>query len=335
MIHLRIAALPTAVLALAGWFHASGQSVVSTHAGVIYFFEGSVFLEDQPLEQKFGKFPDVGEGRALRTERGRAEVLLTPGVFLRIGDNSAIRMLSNKLSDTQVALLGGSAILESKDAGADTSVKLIYKNWQVRVPQHGVYRIDFEPAQLQVYKGEVEVLNGDQADPVSVKAGETLPLATLLVPEQSTAGSDAFKNWAMNRSQAISADNAIAAGIVDDPSQLDSAGLAAGGFSYFPTTGIPALGITNPYGVSFWSPYQSALSSMYASPYMYGGLYSGWPGGVPYGVPYYGLRFVTPSRITVAPRHGVIFSPRPPASPSTGIGIHGAAPHIGVHAGHR
>jgi len=39
------------------WFPASGQSVVSTHSGVVYFFVGSAFLADEPLEQKFGRFP--------------------------------------------------------------------------------------------------------------------------------------------------------------------------------------------------------------------------------------------------------------------------------------
>jgi hypothetical protein len=101
----------------------------------------------------------------------------------------------------------------------------------------------------------------------------------VLVPEAPVnLGNDDFKNWAMNRSQAISADNTIAAGIMDDPSQTDdSTGLTLGGYSYFPLTGDPALGIGNPYGLSFWSPYQATLNSIYFPSYFYGSLYSGWP----------------------------------------------------------
>src|SRR5580692_8267320 len=95
------------VLALAGWGPVSAQTVISTHSGVLYFFEGTVTLAGERLEQKFGRFPDLGEGRELRTGQGRAEVLLTPGVFLRIGENSAIRMLSDQLADTRVELLDG------------------------------------------------------------------------------------------------------------------------------------------------------------------------------------------------------------------------------------
>ena len=83
---------------------AGAQSVISTHSGLIHFFEGAVYLGDQPLESHLGRFPSVPQGGELRTAEGRAEVLLTPGVFLRMGERSAIRMVSNDLADTQVEL---------------------------------------------------------------------------------------------------------------------------------------------------------------------------------------------------------------------------------------
>jgi hypothetical protein len=317
------------------------QSVVSTHSGVVHFFEGTVSIGDQQLEQKFGRFPEIGEGRELRTEHGRAEVLLTPGVILRLDENSAIRLLSNKLSDTRVELLAGSGILEAKEAAADTSVALIYKDWQVRVPKQGVYAIDAQPARVQVYKGEVEVSAEGQPDTVRVRDGEVLPLATVLVTEQSAmpAGND-FKSWAMSRSDAVAADNSIAAEILDDPTKVDIAGLDAGalgggGFSYFPLTGIPSIGITNPYGLGFWSPYQATLSSMYFPVYLYGRAYPGWTTGLrlfprPIGLP-----------ARVGSGRGLGFrSPSIPYTPPVRIGQpvsgpHTPAPRTGIHAGRR
>jgi len=335
MIHVRMVVLPLLVLAWAPWFPASAQSVVSTHSGLIYFFDGSVFLGDEPLEQKFGKFPELGEGRELRTGHGRAEVLLTPGVFLRIDGNSAIRMLSNQLSDTRVELVAGSAILEANDAVANTSVRLIYKDWQMRVPQKGVYRIASDPPQLAVYKGKVEVATEGKTDTVAVKEGEVLPFAPVLLAEQSTAaGGDPFKDWAMSRSQAISADNAIAAGIVDDPSQIASSSLAWGGFSYFPLTGIPSLGITHPYGLSFWSPYQSALSAIYYPVYTYGWQTHGWPGAVAL----YPRQPLMPSPIGTGLHPVGVTSPRPFTPlprPSPGTPPRAPAPHMGIRGGGR
>jgi hypothetical protein len=284
MRNARLVVLPA--VALAAWLPVSGQAVVSTHSGLVYFFEGSVFVGGQRLEQKFGKFPDIGEGGELRTEHGRAEVLLTPGVFLRVAENSSMRLVSNKLSDTQVELIGGSAILESNEARSDNSVVLLHKNWQVRAPQNGVYRIDSDPPQVEVFKGKIEVSAGNNAL-VAVKEGESLPLAEVLLPEKAIASNnDPFKNWAMSRSQTIIADNHTAANIIDDPSKLENSGsldgldagaLAGSGLTYFPPPGISPLGLSSPYGVSFWSPYQSTLSSIYFSPYMYGVLYPGWP----------------------------------------------------------
>jgi hypothetical protein len=316
------------------------QTVVSTHSGVLYFFEGSVFIGDDAVQQKFGKFPEVGEGRKLRTEKGRAEMLLTPGVFLRLGENSSVSMVSNSLSDTKVELLAGSAIFEANGAAPDTADALVYKDWTIRVPQKGVYRIDSEPAQLRVYSGKVEVSTKDGPATVTANEGEVLPLTQVLVPERSTlASNDSFKNWAMGRSQAVSADNAIAADIVDDPSQMDNTGLAAGGFSYFPMTGVPSLGITNPYGLSFWSPYQSTLSSLYFPSYMYGPLNPGWPTALGF----YPRSVLYPSRIGAGLRPGlhpiITPSPRIPITSPPRILPRAPAPHVGIGAhavgGHR
>ena len=293
---------------------------------------GSAFLGDERLEQKFGRFPDIGEGRELRTTLGRAEVLLTPGVFLRLDENSSIRMLSSGFADTQVELLGGSAILEVTETVPDTAVNLIYKSWRVQVHQKGVYRIDTEPAQIRAYKGEVEVATDGKTETVAAREREVLPLAALLVAEPArTFGNDDFKFWAMSRSQAISADNTIAAGIVDDPSQIDSSGLASGGYSYFPLTGSPSLDIGNPYGLSFWSPFQSTLSSMYFPSYLYRPLYLGWPS---VRRPYPGRTFI-PSPVGTYPplRTAPMRIPVPSPHPVTPHPVTPHPPHMPVHAG--
>ena len=77
---------------------ASAQSVRSARSGLVYFSEGNVFIGEQQLQHKFGHFQEIGDGVLLRTlNLYRAEVLLTAGVFLRIDQNSAIRMLSDNL----------------------------------------------------------------------------------------------------------------------------------------------------------------------------------------------------------------------------------------------
>jgi len=318
------------VLAIGVFVPVHAQTVVSTHSGVLYFFEGSVFLAGDRVEQKFGRFPDIGEGRELKTEQGRAEVLLTPGVCLRLSDQSAIRLVSERLEDTRVELLHGSAILEVNQTAPGTAAVLIYKQWEVRAPHQGVYRIDSDPPRLSVYRGDATVSTREKAEAVAVNDGETLPLAAVLVPDRSTTpGIDSFKAWAMNRSQAVSSDNAVAGEILDDPNQMDSLNSTLGGFTYFPPTGAPSLGIGNPYGVSFWSPYQPMLNSAYVPAY-FGPLYPGWP----IITPLYVRPGALPTRIGIGLRPGTmpqlpVMSPRPsprpiprPVAPPPRVGVH-------------
>lgn len=254
---------------------AHAQSIVSTHSGTIHFFEGAVYLADQPLEsQHLGKYLTMPQGSELRTEDGRAEVLLTPGVFLRVGDHSSIRLVSNDLGDTQVELTSGAAMVESGEPNPDTSVTLMYKTWRVHVLEKGVYRIDSDPPCLWVREGKAEASAGPSGSPVTVEQGAHLPFAGVLVTEKSGAEPfDKLSDWSKGRGQSIVADNAITSQIDEDP---DSTTLNADAFTYFPMLGVtppPTLvgvgGTLNPNLYSSIYPSQPGFSSIYLPGYTY------------------------------------------------------------------
>jgi hypothetical protein len=253
---------------------AAGQSVISARSGVVHFFEGSVYLRDQPLEPHPGKFQALAQGDELRTAQGSAEVLLTPGVFLRMGEKSAVRMVANNLADTRVELLAGSAIVGSDETNANTSVTLICRKWKVHFLQEGTYRIDSDPPRLWVDQGKAEVSAEGSTAPVSVEQGMNLPLAGALVPEQSiNEPVDDLTNWSKGRSQSISTDNAIAAQISDNPTTADPSNLGPGTLTYFPLLGLaPGLGLYRPYSsfaYSSFAPYQPGFNSIYLPGYTY------------------------------------------------------------------
>src|SRR5215472_1279046 len=142
--------------------HASAQSVIAARSGVVNFLEGVVFVDGQPLDRKPGVFVRLQEGSVLSTEGGRAEVLLTPDTYLRMGADSSIRMISTDIDDTKVELLSGSAILDSAQAPAGAFVKIIFKGETVRPMKPGNYRMDAEPPQLRVFKGEAQVSTNEK-----------------------------------------------------------------------------------------------------------------------------------------------------------------------------
>jgi hypothetical protein len=306
---------------------AFGQAVISTHSGLVHFFEGAVFVAGQPLESHFGKFTAIPEGAELRTEQGRAEILLTPGVFLRVGEKSSFRMVSTALASTKVELLSGSAMVESADAAPGTSVTFIYRTWTVRQVREGSYRVDADPPRVQVRGGKVEVAAAGDA-PVTVEQGNDLPLEGVLAPEKSALDApDSLRDWAEGRAQSISADNAIAADI-QDPATMTGSYAPMDAFTYFPLLGYPSMvstagvyGGLSPYQSGLYGTglYQPGFYSLYLPGYTYRPLLLGLPslgaGHFPYtpfrpgtglGTGLNGPRYPVPRPITPPP------TPRPP-----------------------
>src|ERR1700683_2132024 len=191
---------------------ACAQYVISSHSGVIQSGEGRALLADKPVEPKFGQFPDIKENQEFRTEDGRAEILLTPGVFLRMGENSAIRMLSNKLTDTRVEVLSGSAVIESNEIPKDNAIELVYKKDSIRLVKQGLYRVDTEPARFQVFEGEATVT--DPTGQLTLKGGKQTNLAGVLMAEnfdRKADDQDALYRWSDRRASYVAQANVASA----------------------------------------------------------------------------------------------------------------------------
>ena len=66
---------------------------------------------------------EVGAGQSLKTQAGKAEILLTPGVFLRLEDRSSVKMISPGLLDTEVVLEQGEATVEVAEIHKENNVR--------------------------------------------------------------------------------------------------------------------------------------------------------------------------------------------------------------------
>jgi hypothetical protein len=148
-----IAVLFTVSAALCG-----AQNITSARSGTLHYFEGDVSIDGNQVQSKAAVFPQIKDQGVLTTGRGRAEILLTPGVFLRVGENSSVRMLDTRLVSTRVDILSGSAIVESDDPQMsikDSPVTVLYKDYEMHMGKHGLFEITSDPAQMKVFKGEV------------------------------------------------------------------------------------------------------------------------------------------------------------------------------------
>ncbi len=220
------------------------QEVISAASGVVQYFEGAASLDGQQLQHDSAIFPTLKRGATLRTAKGRAEVLLTPGVFLRLDENSAVRMLSPSLADTRLELVEGSVILENLDAKPDASDTLIFKECQIRFPKPGIYRIDGELGDMQAYRGEAVVEHHGSTD--TVDSSHLYYFAIGLTTSKFSDGDmDEFYDWARNRSDVIAAKNQLA-DAQNDPGDPDP-----GGMYVIPPPSLPSYSSPDPgYSIS-------------------------------------------------------------------------------------
>jgi hypothetical protein len=313
-------------LALAGLLlpQVSGQSVISARSGLINFFEGVVFLDGQPLVRKSGTFARLKDGSTFLTQSGRAEVLLTPDTYLRIGENSSIRMISDSIADTQVELLSGSAILDSSKAPAGDFVKIIFRDATIRIVKPGHYRMDAEPPQLRVYAGEAEVARigvTDDGKPIKIEASQLFPLDGAPVVKRFTQGSDGLLDlWSEERGSLI-ASNMVNAQSITDPLLDNGPGVPADLSSYI---GYMPLATIGPLGTGNYG---------YGYPSIYGGLGLPYPSlAYPgYGVSAFAMRPFPNASFLYAPRrYTPVFASRPVVA--GGIGIRTLSPPRSIYA---
>ena len=309
---------------------AAAQSIISAKSGAIHHIEGRVLVDNQPLQLRFGQFPNLKDGSVLRTERGRAEILLTPGVIVRVGENSALRMISNRLADTRLEFLNGRALIEVMEILKDNSVTFFSNGASISLLKSGLYRLDSNPPELRVYKGKALVRKGDQI--LKVKKGRLVDLGDYLAATKfDSKRGDSLYRWSARRSSYLAMANLSAA------RSLRRWGIPWGmaGWRYNPYFGmftfIPASGMFySPFGFSYFSP--QMVYVVYAPPRTAFGGGGGWSADRYYN-PNYG--YVVTSRRSAArvpvsvarpsssgaaatvapsPRAGAVASPRGGAS---------------------
>lgn len=186
-------------MAIAFALQGFGQWVISAHSGLILAAEGTVFVDDSPVNHSPGHLSELPQSSILRTLAGKAEILLTPGVVLRIGENSAVRMLSNALVDTQVEFLQGTVIVETINLEPENSVTVFYDGHPIQMREKGSYRLDSEPNQVRVNSGTVNI--AASGDSISVADAHVMSFPSRSVAVSLTHEPDAFDLWSERRSR--------------------------------------------------------------------------------------------------------------------------------------
>ncbi len=141
----------------------------------------------------------------------RVEILLNPGSYLRVAENSIVRINETKLDNVRVALDKGTVIVES--AVFDKKVhalRIETAAGEIAIQKEGLYRFEADPEQTQwmslIRRGKAQWLPEGKPQ-VTLKSGKRFQL-----PVSSAGGElqyanirkeqvDNLDNWSMRRAQ--------------------------------------------------------------------------------------------------------------------------------------
>ena len=244
----------TGVILSAAISTARADAPTAGHVGALEYIEGHAFVDGQAVAGNQEKLPILNEGSILRTAKGHAEMLLTPGVFLRLDAQSEICLTAAGLADTAVRLNRGSAMLEVDDLHKDNLINVQVGSETVRVLKTGLYRFDSQPGGVEVLQGQAAATEGDR----TLKAGKhhEIESSDFRPTKFKSETDDDLSRWSRLRSEYEAEANISSAQYVYDMGM-------PWGFSdwfwnpWFDTyTWMPAEGMCmNPYGFGYMSPW--------------------------------------------------------------------------------
>jgi hypothetical protein len=229
--------------------------------GTLNYVEGQVTVAGRPVTPQSVGTVRLEPSQVMQTAQGRAELLLTPGVFLRLGDNSSVRLISPNLGNTRVEILQGRAIVEVTEIFKDNNLWVVLDGSSARLDKEGLYSFDADARQVRVFDGEATVQVDDRQ--VNLKKDRQLALAQSFksthFDAKAQAAQDPLYAWSNLRSEYEA-----------DASMESARNIFVGGDPYWYGAGwywnsywdmygfIPGDGIWySPFGWPFYSPWMA------------------------------------------------------------------------------
>jgi hypothetical protein len=265
--------------------NASAQHLISTKAGFVNRADGTVYvLRHDSEDGKAGRASlgtELREGDQLRTDvTSRAEILLNPGTYLRLNENTEVRAITTSLSNTRFELLKGSIIIESSQIDKTAPIEIITPNGPLALAKDSLIRVDAKTGatfvavrQGEIFLGTRDVALANQGK-AKVKRGKVARLTGGTAPADLAKvdkdAVDSFDVWSFSRAQTLVAANL---------SSVRQNSLLAGGWYYSSAYSCYTF---VPYRGSMFSPYGYGFFRNWADCYWYNPFY-----GTGYYNPYY------------------------------------------------
>jgi hypothetical protein len=295
----------------------SAQPVGSALPGTVNYLEGQVSINGTAVTTgEIGK-AHVSADQLLATGNGKAEVLLAPGTFVRVGDNSEIRMASLGIVNPRIELLNGEAMVEVDQKAKDSRIDIIQGADVSSILQPGLYNFDSRQGKIQVVDGKLQVTENGREKTLGKGKEALLNDASLKTVSFDRKAEDDLYRWSNVRSDYLAEANASTARSIY--------------MGYDPYAG-PGW---------YWNPYFTAWSwlpgdGFFYSPFGYPFFSPAYIAYAPYGYGRFGYagRGGLSGRAGFASRGGVALAPRAGGFAGGGGHFAGGGAHFAGGGGH-
>ena len=258
---------------------------IGAQAGLVNHVDGNpvVFVTDLPIGKPLISRTMIQPMSRIETgSMGRVEILLNPGSYLRVAENSIVRINETKLDNVRVALDKGTVIVES--AVFDKKVhalRIETAAGEIAIQKEGLYRFAADPEQnavdVAIRRGKAQWLPEGKPQ-VTLKSGKRFQL-----PVSSAGGElqyanirkdqvDNLDNWSMRRAQYLVAASDRSSSWASNSWYSSYAQRGFRGGWYFDP--FFQMFTFIPFGSNYYSPY--GFSYLGYNPYR---LYRGYGGG--------------------------------------------------------
>ncbi len=198
-----------AVPAFAADYPTNSNPAELPRPGTLNYIQGTTDLNGNTLNDRRLSNAAMNAGDVLTTGAGKAEILLTPGIFLRVDSNSAVKMISPDIEDTRIEIEHGRASVEIDQILPQNMIQIIDNGETVQLMKTGYYEFDATPPEVMVFKGEARVKAGvgkhvGEGRWGKVKGGHELALDPAVREKEvgfdTHPTDDALYNWSSLRS---------------------------------------------------------------------------------------------------------------------------------------
>jgi hypothetical protein len=213
------------------------QYVVSTKAGLVNHVQGEVNVA---VTESVAADAPIKTGAA-----GFAEILLNPGSFLRVGENSEVVIENVELTTIAVRIVSGSVVIEAAGVDKKSPIQVTTSGLTVELIQTGIYV--FGDGKAGVRKGKLQAADSKVSFTKGWQVEKRVGYRATKIAKEPTP----LELWSHGRSEIMGAMNARAANTYRPPhagfrSDIWIFSSALGGYTF-----MPRRHYRSPYGQDY------------------------------------------------------------------------------------